>query len=55
MRKHWDDYGDILTVKDLEELLGIGTKSARKLMREHGVLVAGKWLMGKQKLKEMFA
>ena len=55
MARKWDDYDDILTVSDVRALLGIGTRSARRLIKEQGgLLIAGKWLISKAKIQRMF-
>lgn len=55
MKRNWDNYDDILTVEDVKALLGIGTRSARTLIKdEGGIKIAGKWLISKQKIQELF-
>lgn len=54
MARRWDDYDDILTVNDIKSLLGIGTRSARKLAREHGIQIAGKYMISKAKIQRLF-
>ena len=55
MKRNWANYDDILTVEDVKGLLGIGTRSARALMKEEGaVKIAGKWMISKAKIKQMF-
>lgn len=53
---NWEDFGDILDSKDVSKALRISRRSARAFMRENGaVLVAGKWLIGKARLIELFS
>ena len=52
----WDNFGDILNTEDVSRILRISKRSARQAMQEMGeVKIAGKWLIGKQRLIELFS
>lgn len=50
------DYGDILDVEDISKLLNISKRSAREFIKANGgLLISGKWLIGKVKVMELFS
>lgn len=49
------EYGDILDVNDVARLLNVSKRSAREFIKENdGLLISGKWLIGKAKIMKMF-
>lgn len=56
MHSRFDDYGDILDANDVARLLSISKRSAREFIKANGgLLISGKWLIGKVKVMELFS
>ena len=52
----FENYGDILDTEDVATLLNISKRSARRLIKEQGgLLIAGKYLIGKATIQGMFS
>lgn len=56
MDNRFDTYGDILDANDVARLLSISKRSAREFIKANGgLLISGKWLIGKAKIEELFS